>query len=967
MADKKKNKQPFFKNPVNIALLIVTVGLLVYMGTVRGEDGYTGLERIYYRITGGVEYVTEGCSKPTDAEVEAHFKDEAGALPVDPDFDADPDEICGNGKTYFCTSKPPKKPIPLGWKPPPRPGSDPAYEGPSPFDEFKESPYAMPSPKVTLVRPPIRDLTDAGLLDAILDAVGRGDEKIGFLGERGPRSQLEPLAPRIVQLDQTLFETDDDATLARQLEASGITYVLVDRTVPPARPWMEDEMDTVRLRMRDAVSMRWFHSVVLGSGYALFKRAAPFEIAKADKRRLMTRARTLLRGEGSTETVVDVPKDAVNDVNHRVIVSLRKRGEAGLKGRKLARRMANDETVVGALDKAVERIRRDWGGIRTSAERSYNVSISADIRKEIDAMEIEIDVLHDICTLTDRDAGNLMWYVELGLEGVMAREKRGEKEVSYLEPSYAVQMEVDKEVVFLEKMLEKSDLDRFLREAKDEKIKRTRPKVLNETAWVRDTDHLFQRFRSANWIERPQAEGGDIVEIYRGVPLKAIWDVTRASLVRSLELGAHWLMTNQTADGQYAYKYTPTNKEGKRWMAGGNIVRHALNPYTLLMVNKIKQDPRYVESAKRGIEFSLKFLRYKDDRCTICHRDPPARYYNAKLNAVAVTILSILKMGDVADISEYDKVLECMANEMLYMQDANGHFWQYDVPPDHPYYGAESTIHAGEFIFVLARLYSHYKDPRYKDACDRAIDFYMKQWRKMLAERTPHGVYDEEHRVNLIGIVPWLVTAMQDLYKTTKDQRYADLGFETQDWIDDEFFWWLDRSQYPDYVGASFKVHRELPAVNSCQYAEGAAAAYDIAKRTGRDIERRRQVVVHSMRYCLQLQYEDYDSTFFLPVPEEAMGAYRYTLGHLRLRNDYNYHAMAAIAQAVEYLEAEDYPAERPLRVPPVLEELLGDVAGPAKDVTMEEYLAARAAAEAAAKAAEAEVAEPPPQGEGAQ
>jgi hypothetical protein len=97
------------------------------------------------------------------------------------------------------------------------------------------------------------------------------------------------------------------------------------------------------------------------------------------------------------------------------------------------------------------------------------------------------------------------------------------------------------------------------------------------------------------------------------------------------------------------------------------------------------------------------------------------------------------------------------------------------------------------------------------------------------------------------------------------------------------------------------------------------------------------------------------------------MGAYRYTLGHLRLRNDYNYHAMAAIAQAVEYLEAEDYPAERPLRIPPVLEELLGDVAGPAKDVTMEEYLAARAAAEAAAKAAEAAVAEPLPQGEGAQ
>jgi hypothetical protein len=63
------------------------------------------------------------------------------------------------------------------------------------------------------------------------------------------------------------------------------------------------------------------------------------------------------------------------------------------------------------------------------------------------------------------------------------------------------------------------------------------------------------------------------------------------------------------------------------------------------------------------------------------------------------------------------------------------------------------------------------------------------------------------------------------------------------------------------------------------------------------------------------------------------MGGYRYTIGHLKLRNDYNYHAMAAIAQAVDYLEWDDYPAERPLRIPPVLRELLGEVPNPEKDV----------------------------------
>jgi hypothetical protein len=490
-------------------------------------------------------------------------------------------------------------------------------------------------------------------------------------------------------------------------------------------------------------------------------------------------------------------------------------------------------------------------------------------------------------------------------------------------------MEVTSEVVFLEKMLMKQGLNQFLREPRQKK-NRKRGKVLSESAWSNDRVYEFGRFRAVHWVEKKAGE--DIVELYRGVPLKTIWDVTRSSLVRSLELGAEWLMKNQSPDGQYAYKYKPTNLPGKRWTPGGNIVRHALNPYTLLMVNKIKPDPQYVASAKKGIEFTLKFLRRDGNRCVICHRDPPARYYNAKIGTVAVTILSILKLADVADISEYDDVLKCLAEELMYMQDPNGHFWQYDVPEDHPYYGAESTIAPGEFVFALSRLYSHYKDKRYKEAVDRALPWYMKAWRQLLKERTPNGIYDEEHRVNLIGIVPWLVTAMNDLHKTTGDPSYAEIAFEQQDWIDEEFYWYLKRAQYPDYVGSSFKVHRELPAINSCQYTEGAAAAYDLAKRVQKNMEQRRKIVVHGMRFCLQTQYDSYDSTFFLPVPEEAMGGYRYTIGHLRLRNDYNYHAMAAIAQAVEYLNPDDYPVERPLRIPPVLNELLGGLPNPEAD-----------------------------------
>lgn len=944
-AKSKKNtdKQPFFKNIWNLVLIAVLIGMTAYAFIDKDDRGQTAADRIIDRfikgeagdtivqnIKDGLEKVTEGCAKPTFEEVEAHYKDNAGSLPVDPGFDADPGEICGNGKKYFCTSKPPKKPIPSTWVVPPRPGTDPKYQGPEPGTPFKESPYAMPSPKVILARDPIKDFGDPALLPEIKRATARAAGKVGYVGYRDPRATFSAFGPHLVSLEDALFEGDDDEVAAKDLLARGVDFVLVDRTSPRVGPWIEEKMSSIRIRLRDAVSLAWFHPVVLGSGYALYRVAAPFEIPKHIKRRITTRAREILRGETPTPFEFILPNDAVGDDKFRAIVSLRWRGEAGLKGRKLVKRISNGKSVVDAVDAAAKEIRKDWPSIVKSTVGDSTISVSsvpADIKEAVGKMEVEIEVIYDMCTLTDRRARNLVQYVELGLEGLSMQ---GKGQFHYLEPAHAVHMEIASEVQYLEKMLDKQNFSQFLREPK-KKGNKKRGQVLNETAWMKDDVYRFGRFRAVHWIER--AAAGEVVELYRGLPLKTIWDVSRASLVRSLELGSDWLMNNQTEDGQYAYKYTPTNKPGRRWDAGGNIVRHALNPYTLLMVNKIKPNPDYVASAKSGIEFTLKFLRHEGNRCVICHRDPPARYYNAKIGTVAVTILSILKLGDVADISEYDDVLKCLAEELLYMQDPNGHFRQYDVPVDHPYYGAESTIAPGEFVFALSRLYSHFKDEKYKKSVDLALPWYMKAWRQLEKERTPEGIYDEEHRVNLIGIVPWLVTAMNDLHQTTNDPQYAEIAFEQQDWIDNEYFWYLERSQYPDYAGASFKTQRELPAINSCQYTEGAAAAYDLAKRINRDVEKRRQVVVHGMRFCLQTQYDSYDSTFFLPVSEEAMGGYRYTLGHLKLRNDYNYHAMAAIAQAVDYLEPDDYPAERPLRIPPVLRELLGEVENPEKDV----------------------------------
>lgn len=844
--------------------------------------------------------------RPTAEEVEAHFQDDAGSRPVARDFDAPAGALCGNGLRFYDTVRA-RKPPPDDWTPPPPPGTDPRYQGPSPLAPFKESPYAMPAPKIELPRPLVVDRGEPAFAQALRRCLAEGFGPVAVADGRDPAEVFPFIAGRPVPFGAALLDGTDEVAAAQALLAEGIGFVLIDRTHPQVAPWLEERMDTLRLRLRDAGELSWFHPRVLGSGWVFYGIAPPLVLATDVKRELTGRVRDVLAGQPPRPLTLDVALGAVGQPEHRVVVSLRMRGEPALKGRKLVKRMGRSADLVTAFDRAAGKLRRHWAALRTVVAEEHRISLPARPEQAMDRLEIEIELLHGLCHLTDRTPAALGWTMQVGLEGLYLWDDQVHTG-HYLEPAHAVHRAIASPVVFLETLLRKNDLHQFLRPAQNPAVRRERPLVLWEQAWREDTRFSVMRFRTLHWIE--QANGGGIVDLYRGVPLHRT--VTRDSLVRALQLGADWLMNNQTADGQYAYKYNPLNKPGRRWSAGGNIVRHALNPYTLLLVNAIAPDPRLVASACRGIDFTLSFLRWEGNRCVICHRDPPARFYNAKLGTNAVTMLSILKLAEVQEIGRYEPVLLGLAEELLALQDPNGHFWQYDVPPEHPYYGAENPIAPGEFILALARMHKRYQDPRYQDAIERALAYYLISWRAWREERTADGIYDEEHRVNLVGIVPWLVMAMKDLHDSTGERRYADIAFEMQDWMDSEFFYTPQRSRYADWLGGSFKIHSELPAVNSCQYIEGASAAFALAKRLDQDVARRREVVVLGARFCLQLQYDGYGSTFFLPAPAEAMGGFRYTVSHLHLRNDYSYHAMAALAQAVSYLDKEDYRLAEP-------------------------------------------------------
>lgn len=777
-----------------------------------------------------------------------------------------------------------------GWKAPPEPGQDPDYEGPSPTDPWREGEFAQKAGP-SMPRPPPPREESPLTRDAVARAIARAPGKVGYLASAPSEPWLGLLGDRLASVEPQ--EVDEQGlaieALSWRLRGRGIDFLLVDTTEPVAGVWLDAQATTLRSRLRDALPMTHFHPVVRGATHTLYRVGPPIRITERQGKALLGYVRAKLAGGGAAWPTIDAPVGAVDGAQHRVALTLRSFA-ASPDHKKLGWKSAPGATLRAAVDAAIDRVRKGWPGMRDDTE------LPADLGDALERIEVEIDVLFDVCEITDRDARRLMWNLELGYDGAFL-EKDGSTVLRL--PSDALQGGVETEAAFVERLEKNADLA--------------------PGAW-RDPDHRFGRFATLDFVEvEPE---GRVQRLYRGNPLVRVSEITKKRLVRSLVVGARWLWRNQLPDGQFRYRYKPLRSESDRWQEGNNIVRHALNPYTLMLVNRVAPDERLVKSARRGLEYTFANLRRFGNRCHIWHTDVPAKVPNAKMGAVAVTILSLVAMSEKVDIGEYEDELRCLANQILYMQDRNGHFRQYDVPADHSYFGSENTIFPGEIMFALARMYTYSGEAKYKDAFDRAQSWYTAWWNFRSARRTEEGVYTEKDRQDLVGFVPWAVMALDAMHRKAPEQKYADFAFQLQDWMDEMFLWDARTTPYPDYLGAYYKRHDELPAINGCGYTEGAAAAFAIAKRVGHDVERRRRAVVLGVRFAMQLQYTWRGNTFWIPDTGTALGGYRFHLTATRLRNDYSYHAMSAIGQAALFLGEEDYPARRPIDLPEALAEV---------------------------------------------
>lgn len=689
--------------------------------------------------------------------------------------------------------------------------------------------------------------------------------------------QLDITPPQILFSGETELQamalTTNEGTFAKTLREKGIRAVVVHRDLTAA----VDRDGTVLSRLAQHDFLEWFQLRYVAPDVFIYTvRGEATRISQATGEQLLAGLRARLEGRTA-------PKQSWNPSDVRLIGSIR------LQGQTLALRHTVGKNIESSLDDLADKLKRRW-------DRDVEVMGFGPLKDNLPKARIEIHVVLERAPVEARDRFSLFDLYELGVDGAMLTGKSGDDELfAFMPGSEAVARSFKSADLFLQ----------FA--AKDGGFRDRRP-------WV-DSKVALDITRDEHYMERLPG-GGSAVHMYRGMPIVSMDSITDENVRDMLVAGGEWWLRNQYDDGSFVYKYWP---EQNRYSTEYNEVRHILAARDLSDTWRYRHDPRYLEGAKRSMDWLMAFAIDANDPQSDGMPHPPAnsmlfRYPkagaakppNQKLGTVAVALLGWLEWAKATGSREEDDHIREMATFVQSMQDSTGRFEPYYVPQGHPYYGNRNDIVPGEAALALGNVAEYFNEPQWMSFFPKFLDFYEPWFRERAVKknqygRWPHATYDNQTRLDLVQFGPWSVMASKQYYHLTGDERAAKFGLEVADWMIDNYQWTEKRSPFPDYVGGYYKMPEELPAMQTFCYSEGTAAAYTIASKFAPDRKDKYDSSTReAIRFLSLMQYDEVD-TYAAPRPVLINGGIKYAMNEGKIRIDYVGHGLSTLSQ---YLDA---------------------------------------------------------------
>lgn len=458
--------------------------------------------------------------------------------------------------------------------------------------------------------------------------------------------------------------------------------------------------------------------------------------------------------------------------------------------------------------------------------------------------------------------------------------------------------------------------DQFLRHAaEDFDLSSKRP-------W-REEGNTLEKIRTIHYMELPQ---GALVPLFRGVPPVPMELVDLPALERSVVRGGDWYLANLAPfdapldyeDGQVVYKMWPSEN---RYSDEYNLVRHTLATWNLVQAYHFSGEEKYLDGARSALEFTLSFqkdevledgtvmtfIEFPGDADPSVPPVPVAELpdsRNRKLGSVVVGLMGIVDLARATEDHQWDELMVQMGEFVLHQQDENGKFQPYYVPPNHAYANERNDIVPGEAALALVMLYEYTGDERWIEPLPAYFEFYEPWWDSREIQKSdvsawPRHIYPNQTRLDLVQFGPWSVMAANAYYRATGDDAPVDFAMKVGHWMVESYMWNEERSPWPDYVGGYYKFEGELPAMQAFCYAEGTAAAYQLALAARpEEVAYFEKATRESSRFALQMQYDDLN-TYPFTRGDEVWGGTRYAMNETKVRIDYVHHSLSSVYQYV--------------------------------------------------------------------
>ncbi len=674
------------------------------------------------------------------------------------------------------------------------------------------------------------------------------------------------LEPLVTAENESLWWGRDGEAVASSLRARKVRYLLLHRAVTPSI----DRNGAVLSRLYHDDFRQWFTLIGVDERLLMYRVLdVPYSFSLPLAHHTIRQIRRLVKGE----TALALPEPKAEDGKKwNLILVARRPG-----GRELAVGLCYRETYRECVAELARDLEKEY---RRKAEW-YGLDRVEDV---VDELVLELHRVVDRARITAFEGQDLLALWEMGIDGGIITQVKDRK-VGVLPGSVSYTRAY-------------RDPDRLLRMAATiGRLDSTRP-------W-REEGNTLDKIRTVSFVSWP---GKGTMPHLRGTPYVPMEAVDLPALENSVVMSGDWYLANLQENGQVTYKFWPSEN---RYSNEYNLVRHTLATWNMVQAWEMdKSRTDFLEGAERALDWTLQWRVDEGDMSFIEYNN------NRKLGSVVVGLMGMIDLARATGDKKWDDLMVRFGNFTLFMQEESGKFDPYYVPDDHPYANNVNDIVPGEAALALVMLYEYTGDEKWLAPLPKFFAYYMPWWEERVTQKRddatwPFEVYHPNIRLELVQFGPWSVMAANAYHRVSGDTVSADFGLAVGRWMLETYQWDLERSPWPDYVGGFYKMPHELPAMQAFCYAEGTAAAYQLALRHRPSDapffeERTRQ----TMRFALQMQYDE-GQVYPFSRANEVLGGTRYALNETKVRIDYVHHQLSSVYQYIMAArEDPNLPAE---------------------------------------------------------